>query len=167
GRFPALRSAFAQALFLHRLFPRAGWSDEVVRDPAAYEEPTSADWLSGACLLVRRALLEQIGGWDDSFFLYSEDTDLCRRAWNAGFDVRYAPTAVATHVGGQSSPRAGLLPMHAESRVRYAEKHETTSRAFGQRIGVALSALSHLAVGRTPGTRAGHARAFKNTLLRA
>jgi len=166
-RFPALRSTFAQALFLHRIFPRAPWSDEVVREPGAYEVPGSPDWLSGACLLVRRRVLEQIGGWDDSFFLYSEDTDLCRRARNAGFDVRYVPTATATHVGGQSSPREGLLPMLAESRVRYARKHEPRVRAFGQRVGVALSAFSHLAAARTPGTRAGHARALKNTLLRA
>lgn len=165
-RFPALRSTFAQALFLHRLFPRAAWSDEVVRDPAAYDAPGSPDWLSGACLLVRRDVLERIGGWDDSFFLYSEDTDLCRRARNAGFEVRYVPTATATHVGGQSSPRAGLLPMLAESRVRYARKHETAGRAFCQRVGVALSALSHLASARTRGARAGHARALRNTLLR-
>ena len=165
-RFPALRSTFAQALFLHRIFPQAMWTDEVVRDLAVYEAPGSPDWLSGACLLVRRDVLERLGGWDDAFFLYSEDTDLCRRARNVGFDVRYVPTANATHVGGQSSPRAGLLPVLAASRVRYANKHETRARAFFQRVGVALSALSHLAAARTQGTRAGHARAFKDTLLR-
>lgn len=165
-RFPALRSTFAQAVFLHRVFPRAAWSDEVVRDHAAYDAGGSPDWLSGACLLVRRDVLERIGGWDDSFFLYSEDTDLCRRGRNAGFDVRYVPTATAVHAGGQSSPRAGLLPVLAESRVRYARKHETRMRAFCQCVGVSLSALSHLAVARTRGTRAGHARALRNTLLR-
>ena len=166
-RFPTVRSTFAQALFLHRLFPRAAWSDEVVRETAAYDVPASPDWLSGACLLVRRAVLEQIGGWDESFFLYSEDTDICRRTRDAGFDVRYAPTATATHVGGQSSPRAGLLPMLAESRLRYASKHETRATAFWQRVGVALSALSHLVAARTRGARAGHARALKSTLRRA
>jgi hypothetical protein len=165
-RFPALRSTFAQAVFLHRIFPRAPWADEVVRDGAAYDAPGSPDWLSGACLLVRRDVLEEIGGWDDSFFLYSEDTDLCRRARDTGFDVRYVPTATATHIGGQSSPRAGLLPMLAESRVRYAKKHESRIRAFCQRIGIALSALSHLAAAGTRGARAGHARALRDTLLR-
>jgi N-acetylglucosaminyl-diphospho-decaprenol L-rhamnosyltransferase len=165
-RFPALRSTFAQAVFLHRVFPRASWTDEVVRDLAAYDTPGSPEWLSGACLLVRRDVLERLGGWDDSFFLYSEDTDLCCRARNAGFDVRYVPTAKATHVGGQSSPRAGLLPMLAESRLRYANKHETRIRASCQRVGIALSALSHLAAARTRGSRAGHARALRDTLLR-
>lgn len=165
-RFPALRSTFAQALFLHRVFPLATWTDEVVADPDVYDVSSSPDWLSGACLLVRRDVLVQTGGWDDSFFLYSEDTDLCRRVRNAGFDVRYVPTATATHIGGQSSPRAGLLPMLAESRVRYAEKHEGPIGAFCQRVGIALSALSHLAAARTRSVRAGHARALRETLTR-
>ena len=165
--FPALRSTFAQALFLHRIFRRASWTDEVVRDLSDYDAPCSPDWLSGACLLVRRDVLRQIGGWDDSFFLYSEDTDLCRRARTAGFDVRYVPTATATHIGGQSSPRAGLLPLLAESRIRYARKHESGPKAFCQRIGIALCALSHLAAARTSGMRKGHARALGRCFVSA
>ena len=52
-RFPRRRSTFAQALFLHRLRPRAAWTDELIRDPAAYEVPATPDWISGACMLVR------------------------------------------------------------------------------------------------------------------
>jgi N-acetylglucosaminyl-diphospho-decaprenol L-rhamnosyltransferase len=163
-RFPTIRSTFSQALFLHRLFPQADWSDEVVRAARAYETESSPDWVSGACLVIRRSLLESIGGWDDSFFLYSEDTDLCRRVRAAGFDVLYVPAATAVHVGGQSAPRANLLPLLAESRVRYARKHERARRAFLQRMGVALSALSHLLVARRQSVRAGHARALRTAL---
>lgn len=160
-RFPALRSTFAQAFFLHRVLPRAAWTDEVVRDPAAYEAPASPAWVSGACLLVRRSVLEAIGGWDESFFLYSEDTDLCHRVRGASFDVRYVPTATAVHIGGQSSPRASLLPLLAESRIRYAEKHGSGPTALLARVGVALSAVSHLLLARDRGVRLGHARALR------
>jgi N-acetylglucosaminyl-diphospho-decaprenol L-rhamnosyltransferase len=163
-RFPALRSTFAQALFLHRLFDRAAWTDEVIRDPEAYDVPGSPDWVSGACLLVRRELLELLDGWDESFFLYSEDTDLCRRARSADFDVRYEPEAIVVHIGGQSSPRAGLLPLLAESRIRYADKHSRGIPRLLQRAGIALSALTHAMAARTSSARAGHARALATAL---
>jgi GT2 family glycosyltransferase len=160
-RFPTLASTYAQALFLHRLFPRSAWVDEVVRAPALYEAPGSPDWISGACVLVRRSVLELIDGWDESFFLYSEDTDLCRRIRSAGYDVRYEPTANAIHVGGQSSPRAGLLPRLAVSRIRYAKKHGSASTAWLQRAGVALSALTHMAAAPNRVVRKGHANALR------
>ena len=59
-RFPRLRSTFAQALFLHRIWPRATWTDELIRNPEAYEHPGSPEWVSGACMLIRREALEAV-----------------------------------------------------------------------------------------------------------
>ncbi|HEU0023999.1 MAG TPA: glycosyltransferase family 2 protein, partial [Thermoleophilaceae bacterium] len=102
-RFPRQRSTFAQALFLHRVLPRAVWTDEVIRDPGLYTRPGTPEWVSGACMLVRRGAFEAVGGFDESFFLYCEDTDLCRRLWDAGHTVRFEPAARVVHVGGASS----------------------------------------------------------------
>jgi N-acetylglucosaminyl-diphospho-decaprenol L-rhamnosyltransferase len=160
-RFPRLRTTYAQALFLHRIFPKATWSDELVRDAAAYERPGSPDWASGACLLVRRDVLERLDGLDDGFFLYCEDLDLCRRIRAAGLDVRFEPEAVVVHEGGASAPRAALLPVLAASRVRYAKKHQPAHVALLERVGVGLGALTH-AVVTTGGreARRGHLLAF-------
>ena len=163
-RFPSVVSTYAQALFLHRVFDKASWTDEVIRDPALYETPRSADWVSGACVLVRRSVLDVIGGWDESFFLYSEDTDLCRRVRSAGYEVLFEPETSAVHIGGQSSPRASLLPMLARSRIRYAHKHAAEPAAWLLRGGIALSALTHLAVARSAAARRGHARALRDAL---
>ena len=92
-RYPRLRSTYAQALFLHRVFRRAAWADELVHDPAAYERRGSAEWVSGACMLLRRSALVELGGMDDGFFLYCEDTDICQRLADRGYDVRYEPAA--------------------------------------------------------------------------
>jgi GT2 family glycosyltransferase len=147
-RFPRIRSTFAQALFLHRLFPRASWVDELVRDPARYEEPGSPDWVSGACMLIRRDVLERLGGLDEGFFLYGEDKDLCRRIRDLGYHIRFDPSVQATHEGGASAPRTSLLPVLVASRLRYARKHRSRAGALAERAGIALGAVTHAVVTR-------------------
>jgi GT2 family glycosyltransferase len=161
-RFPRLRATYSRALFLHRLWPRASWTDELVRDSEAYERPGSPEWVSGACVLVRRELLEELGGWDDGFFMYCEDKDLCRRLRQRGYDIRFEPSAVARHEGGASAPRASLLPVLATSRLRYARKHSSRAKVEVERLGLALSAVTHMALTRRGrATRLGYARSLR------
>ena len=160
-RFPSLRSTYGQALFLHHLAPRASWVDEVVRDPARYERPGRVDWLSGACLLVRRSTLEAVGGLDEGFFLYVEDIDFCWRVSRAGLDVVYSPDAVCVHEGGRSLPQARLLPMLAASRLEYAKRHHGAIGAIVERVGIGVGEGLRTIVGRgEPGYRRGHLRAL-------
>jgi GT2 family glycosyltransferase len=67
--------------------------------------PRSVDWVSGACVLVRRTAMAQVGLLDEAFFLYGEDVDWCRRFWNAGWSVWLDPSITAVHLGGQSAAR--------------------------------------------------------------
>ena len=159
-RFPRLRSGVAQALFLHRVFPAASWVDEVIRDRSQYESTHAVEWVSGACVLVRRSVLEQLGGLDESFFHYSEDIDLCKRIWQAGYEVRYVPAAVAEHSGGGSAPRTRLLPILAASRIRYSAKHDRPLVAALVRATVAAGAMTHVLVARNGAARRGHLRAL-------
>lgn len=160
-RFPRRRSTYAQALFLHRIWPHAGWTDELVRDAAAYARGGSPEWVSGACLLVRRAALDQIGPLDEDYFMYCEDTDLCARVRAAGWDIRFEPRAVVHHEGGVSHARHALLAVHARGRVRYARKHSGALAALAEAAGVALGHATHaLANVRTPEARRGHLQAL-------
>jgi GT2 family glycosyltransferase len=164
-RFPRLRSTYAQALFVHRAFPRAEWGDEVIRDPRAYAGPRDAEWLSGACLLVRRDVLVQVEGFDAGFFMYCEDKDLCRRVALAGYRVRYEPSATCIHIGGLSAPRSSLLPTLTDSRIRFARKHQTRLGATAERAGIALGALTHALASRGGREmRAGYGRSFIRAL---
>jgi N-acetylglucosaminyl-diphospho-decaprenol L-rhamnosyltransferase len=164
-RFPRLRSTFAQALFVHRLFPQAPWTDEVVREDAAYQRRAAAEWISGACILTRRSALVALDGLDEGFFMYCEDTDFCARLWAHGLEVRYEPEAVVVHEGGASAPRPSLLPVLAASRVRYARKHRGSVGALLERAGVALGSLTHALVSpKGADTRAGHVRALARAL---
>jgi GT2 family glycosyltransferase len=164
-RFPRLRSTYAQALFLDRLRPQAPWADEMIRDLEHYDRPGPQQWVSGACMLVRREVLEQLNGWDGAFFLYCEDIDLCRRVHDAEREVHYEPSATATHPGGGSAPRSSTLPLLARSRVLYAQRHRGRLGALAERLGIALEAATHLLAG--AGGRpaaAAHARALRVSL---
>jgi N-acetylglucosaminyl-diphospho-decaprenol L-rhamnosyltransferase len=165
--FPRLRSTYAQALFLHRVFPRAAWADELIRDTSVYERPGDHEWVSGACMLVRRSTYEQVGGFDERFFLYCEDTDICLQVWKAGQRVRYEPAAEVNHVGGASSGAGETQAIAARSRVLYARKHLSPSRARLEAFGVALSEATHVLSSLTrPASRRGHAKALRAALER-
>lgn len=83
------------------------------------------DWVSGACMLVRRTVFESVGGFDERFFLYWEDADLCRRLSIAGWRTVYHPGAVVRHATARSSrhtPTRSLVAFHS-SAFRYFRKH--------------------------------------------
>jgi GT2 family glycosyltransferase len=165
-RFPRLRSTYARALFLHRAFPHAGWADELVREEDQYERAGFPQWLSGACLLLRRSALQSVGGLDEGFFLYSEDVDLCKRLRKAGWTARFEPAATVVHVGGESAPRTELLPVLAASRVRYARKHRGPVAAGLEQAGVVLGEVCRAFVSRGGlAVRQAHLRSAASTLL--
>ncbi len=118
-------------------------------------------------MLARRDVLAQLGGWDDGFFFYCEDIDLCRRIHDAGLQVWFEPAAVVVHEGGGSAPRSAMLPMLAASRVRYARLHRGRLGALAERVGIALEAATHMLVGRGGrAARLGHARSLRVSLAR-
>jgi N-acetylglucosaminyl-diphospho-decaprenol L-rhamnosyltransferase len=164
-RYQRTGSTWAQALFLHRVLRRAAWANEIVREPAVYERVAYPEWLSGACMLGRRSALEPIGGFDEGFFLYCEDMDLCARLRAAGHEIRYEPAVAVHHEGGRSAPRASLYAILARSRMRYAREHYGPVSAFLQRAGLAVNALTHVmvAAGRRERVR-GHAAALRAVL---
>lgn len=87
--------------------------------------PKQVDWVSGACMMIRRSAFEQIGGMDEQFFLYWEDADFCRRLAGAGWRTMWHPGASITHVGARCSrfaPYDSLVAFH-RSAFRYYRKH--------------------------------------------
>jgi N-acetylglucosaminyl-diphospho-decaprenol L-rhamnosyltransferase len=120
-RGPSLLTLGFEALFLYNLFPRSRLHGLVARGP----EPVVVEAVSGACLLVARDLFLSLGGLDERFFLYFEDTDLCLRARSAGREALLVPKARAVHAIGGSAfqdRRDFLLRFH-ESRRLFLGKH--------------------------------------------
>jgi N-acetylglucosaminyl-diphospho-decaprenol L-rhamnosyltransferase len=151
GRFPTLVSAYAQLVGLHRLLPRAPWACEDVMDPRCYRQVSTPDWLVGACLLVRRSDLQAMGGFDERFFLYCEDVDLCARLRATGREILFEPRAHCVHRGQGSGPRS--LALLTQSRLRLAEKHSGMVTQGLVRLALALRAASRLALTGDAATR--------------
>jgi N-acetylglucosaminyl-diphospho-decaprenol L-rhamnosyltransferase len=82
---------------------------------------TAAGWVSGSCFLARRSALEELGGFDEAYFMYLEDTDLCWRAHHAGWGVGFAGTAEVTHLQGVSTARHPyrMMAAHHRSALRF------------------------------------------------
>jgi N-acetylglucosaminyl-diphospho-decaprenol L-rhamnosyltransferase len=97
-------------------------------------------WVSGSCLLTRRALLESVGGFDEAFFLYEEDVDLCVRIARLGHPVLFTPTAEVLHHKGRSmahAPERARFEYH-RSHLRYYRKHHGPLRVAFLRAYLAL-----------------------------
>lgn len=120
-RFPALHEAAAHAL-LGLWWPRNRWTRryrELDEDPA---QGRDVDWLSGCAIALRRRAFDEVGGFDPGYFLYVEDVDLAFRLRDAGWRIRYAPTAEVVHAVGASTrrrPRIRMLVEHARSLDRF------------------------------------------------
>ncbi|HEY4854882.1 MAG TPA: glycosyltransferase family 2 protein [Streptosporangiaceae bacterium] len=97
---------------------------EYVTRPSDYARPRDVDWALGAVLLMSRKCYDTLNGWDETYFLYSEETDLALRARDAGLLTRYEPRAVAVHIGGQSGRTHRTHAMQIVNRVRlYRRRH--------------------------------------------
>jgi GT2 family glycosyltransferase len=164
-RDPSIGRALSEALWLRKL-PGCGRWQERELDQAAYAQERGADWLVGAVLMLRREAVAQVGGFDERFFMYSEEADLCRRIRDAGWEVRHLPVMRILHYGGAPNPR--LVAQAAFSRLEYASKHFGRLERGLFRGVLALHHLLRLASAAVrPGQgerRAGEARALKVVL---
>jgi N-acetylglucosaminyl-diphospho-decaprenol L-rhamnosyltransferase len=108
-----------------------------------HAEAATVDWVSGACLLVRRSAWDGIGGFDPSYFMYLEDVDLCWRLGRAGWTIGYEPAAEVMHVQGVSADRHPyrMLAAHHRSMWQFARRSTTGSRRMALPVvGVGLAA---------------------------
>jgi N-acetylglucosaminyl-diphospho-decaprenol L-rhamnosyltransferase len=116
-REPTVLRAWGDALFGARRAGRFALLGEVVTDPGRYHRPAVTDWAEGSTLLISKQCWDQCGPWDESFFLYSEETDFALRARDAGFATRYLPAATAVHLEGDSAHSPALWALLAVNRV--------------------------------------------------
>jgi N-acetylglucosaminyl-diphospho-decaprenol L-rhamnosyltransferase len=115
---------------LGRIAPHNRFTRAYRQSDAATDEARDVDWVSGAALWFRRTTLDRVGGWDERFFMFLEDVDVCREITASGARVRYEPGALVTHVVGASRARAPVRSVvnHHRAAYRYLDKWWTGPR---------------------------------------
>jgi N-acetylglucosaminyl-diphospho-decaprenol L-rhamnosyltransferase len=122
-RLPGVGTALAGALFLHRPL--------TVQSLGEGTRPVG--WVQSSALLVRRDAAQRVGWLDPAFFVYSDETDFCKRLRDAGWEILFVPEAQAVHRDQMASDEAGAEPRIVEyhrNRDRYLRKHKGALTAF-------------------------------------
>ncbi|MCL6624464.1 MAG: glycosyltransferase family 2 protein, partial [Fimbriimonadales bacterium] len=104
-RFPTPMAALFRNTPLGKLFPRNPFLREYLMQDWAHDEIREVDWVSGAAMCFQKEAWKKLKGFDEQFFMYMEDVDICYRAWQEGMRVVYFPQAVITHAIGRSTDR--------------------------------------------------------------
>jgi N-acetylglucosaminyl-diphospho-decaprenol L-rhamnosyltransferase len=127
-REPTVVRAWGDALLGARRAGRHPALGEVVTDRQHYQAEAVTDWAEGSTLLITRDCWNRCAPWDESFFLYSEETDFALRARDAGFVTRYVPSARAVHLQGDSARSPGLWTLVMLNKVRLFRRRNGTIR---------------------------------------
>lgn len=160
-RFPSTANMLAEALGVEKVPGARRVLGERELDPAVYGRETPCDWTSGSFMIARREALERCGGFDERFFLFAEETDLCWRVKRAGWQVMHMPQITIRHFEHEGGLSARLEAQAAYARVQFARKHLrgvaeyrwALALRYGLRVG-AYSALGDRKRGQREAARA-------------
>lgn len=156
-KFPSPLRAWLENLWISAAFPRHGFLGDYRF--WRHDSERNVEFLIGACMVVRREVFEQTGGFDERFFLYSEETDWQRRIRNLGWEIVFTPAAQAKHLGGASGAgdKKNINRFFMESLDRYELKHHGTLGLVSFRcamvVGCALRAVIWGAMSLLPARR--------------
>ncbi|MBT3185671.1 MAG: glycosyltransferase family 2 protein [Nitrospina sp.] len=149
-RFPTFMTGFFNRYsLLSRWFPDNPYTVRYLMKDFGHDEIREVDWLSGCCLMVLRTAFEKAGGFDEHYFLFNEDVDLCRAIHQNGFKVMYFPSAKITHhisTSNSKVPMDIIIKRHLGMSHYYGKHH---GKNFATRtivnIAISLRCLSQLA----------------------
>ena len=144
-RFPDVTTVLAgRSSWLTKVLPRNPLSRRNLPAVEAVPgHPLDVDWISGACMMIRRAAFEKVAGMDEGFFLYWEDADFCRRLKQAGWRTVYLPDVTSMHIGGRSSMHAAdasLVAFHRSAYRLFCKHSSAPIRPFAPLVYLALRA---------------------------
>jgi GT2 family glycosyltransferase len=146
--FPSLLNFALFATYLYRLFPRSRFFGREQMSWWRRDDAREVDVVTGCYMLVRREAIDDVGGMDESFFMYAEETDWCYRFKAKGWKRRFTPDAEIIHLGGGSAPKLSghRARITNKSFATYMFKHWSRAQAMAGLYLIALFYLSRLAI---------------------
>jgi N-acetylglucosaminyl-diphospho-decaprenol L-rhamnosyltransferase len=164
-RFPnAIRSLF-EAFGSERFPFRASWLGERELDPRVYERDVACDWTSGSFMFIRWETLQSAGFLDERFFLYCEETDLCLRIKQAGWEIRHLPYLTILHHANKEGWNPRLDAQAAYAKRQYFGKHLSPVHRLSATAALVLGYTLRSILGRGDPGRQESSRAALTTVL--
>ena len=149
-RFPGLTTVLGgRSTWLTKRFPHNWFSRRnLLHAERADDEAREVDWLAGSCFATPRSAFERLGGLDESFFMYWEDADYCRRAKALGYSCHHLPSTVVSHVGGLSSAHNVVTSIRAfhRSAFWFYWKHSRVGRIAAPLVWIGLSLRAEIKI---------------------
>ncbi len=153
-RFPSVVRSLSTSLGGERLPSHASWLGERVLEADLYDRETPCDWTVGSFMLARKEALDRVDGMDERFFLYSEETDLCRRIRQAGWDVVHLPQMTILHESSPTASNPRLNGQMAFAQRQYMAKHFAPVPRLAGILALGLGyAIRSIRPGRGPNAR--------------
>lgn len=166
-RFPSVATAFFESTWLQPAAPRSVLRHYYMTD-CADDATCEADWVVGACLMVRREILDTVGPLDEGYFMYSEEMEWQRRMKDAGWKVVYFPQAKVVHHEGKSSQQV-IAKRHVyfqRSKLRYFRQYHGRSAALLLRLFLLISYAWQMMLEAAKGA-VGHKRSLRRQRVAA
>ena len=139
--FPNALRALGDAVSAERIPGRPRWLGERELDLSCYDREVDCDWTSGSFMLTRREAIESAGFLDERYFMYSDETDFCRRIKTAGWEIRHLPDMTILHHEGKAGVKPHIEALGAWTRVRYAHKFFSPPHRWAYAGAIMLRAL--------------------------
>ena len=138
--FPTIKVALPKLLGLDRVFPNSRWAGKYNLTYLDPEKIHKVDAISGSCMLIRSKIFKEINGFDEKFFMFGEDLDLCKRIWESDHEIHYMPGTKIIHYKGESVRAAPYDSREAfyQSMNIYINKHYSSTLGAFTRFFIAV-----------------------------
>ncbi len=143
-RFPNPVAALFRNTYFGRLFPKNPFTKDYLMQEWDHSSPRDVDWVSGAALFIRKDALDVLQGFDESYYMFCEDVDLCWRAWHNDFRVQYFPSAVITHAIGSSTSKVPnrMIARFHKSMFMFYQRYQAPKLPVVRQFALAFAALA-------------------------
>ena len=141
--FPTFRVAIPKILGLDKLFPKSKWAGKYNLTYLNPDETNTVDAISGSCMFLKSKLFQELNGFDERFFMFGEDLDLCYRIWQKGFEIHYVPETQIIHYQGESVKSAPFDSINAfyNAMIIFAGKHFSTGTGLLTKLAIRTGIL--------------------------
>ena len=138
--FPTLRSALPRLLGLDRIFPQTKWAGKYNLTYLDPDKVHAVDAISGSCMFIKSNAFYKVNGFDEDYFMFGEDIDLCKRLWKNDLEIHYVPKTKIIHYKGKSVDTATYDSREAfyDAMSIYVNKHYSSTMSLLTRLFVAL-----------------------------